>query len=74
MVTRPKSRGSIRLRSRNPFHKPIFEAGYFEHPHDIKVIVEGMKFCLAMTKTRAFKKVSEKFACTCMNLNMHVVA
>lgn len=59
-VTRPTSRGFIKLRSRNPFDKPIFEAGYFNHPHDIKVIVEGMKFCLAMTKTRAFRKYGGK--------------
>ena len=60
MVTRPTSRGFIKLRSRNPFDKPIFEAGYFEHPHDIKVIVEGLKFCIAMTKTRAFRKYGAK--------------
>ena len=30
-------RGFIKLRSRNPFDKPIFEAGYFNHPHDMKV-------------------------------------
>lgn len=60
MVTRPTSRGFIKLRSNNPFEKPIFEAGYFEHPHDIKVIVEGMKFCIAMTKTKAFKKYGGK--------------
>ena len=60
MVTRPTSRGFIQLRSRNPFDKPIFEAGYFEHPHDIRVIVEGLKFCIAMTKTRAFRKYGAK--------------
>ena len=60
MVTRPTSRGFIQLRSRNPFDKPIFEAGYFEHPHDIKVIVEGLKFCIALTKTRAFRKYGAK--------------
>ena len=33
----PILRGFVKLRSRNPFDKPIFEAGYFNHPHDIKV-------------------------------------
>ena len=60
MVTRPTSRGYVELRSRNPFQKPIFEAGYFNHPHDIKVIREGMKFCIALTKTRAFRKYGAK--------------
>ena len=60
MVTRPTSRGYVELRSRNPFEKPIFEAGYFNHPHDIKVIREGMKFCIALTKTKAFRKYGAK--------------
>ena len=33
---------------------------YFNHPHDIKVIREGMKFCIALTKTRAFRKYGAK--------------
>ena len=56
MVTRPTSRGYVELKSRNPFNAPLLEAGYYNHPHDVKVIREGMKFCIALTKTRAFKK------------------
>ena len=41
MLLRPKSVGSIKLRSKNPFIKPILNAGYFSHPEDIKVLVEG---------------------------------
>ena len=56
MMTRPKSRGWIQLRSRNPFDKPLLEAGYFNHPHDMKVIREGLKFCISLTKIKAFRK------------------
>ena len=37
MILRPKSRGRVLLRSSNPYDKPIFHAGYFTHPEDIKV-------------------------------------
>ena len=56
MINRPLSRGYVELQSRNPFQKPVFEAGYFAHPQDMKVLVEGMKICIAMSKTRAFRK------------------
>ena len=37
MYSRPKSRGRVMLRSSNPYDKPLFYAGYFTHPEDIKV-------------------------------------
>ena len=37
MLLRPKSRGSVRLRSSSPYDKPVLNAGYFSHPEDIKV-------------------------------------
>ena len=61
MLLRPKSRGSVRLRSRNPFQKPILNAGYFTHPEDIKVLVEGVKFALAMQETEALKRFGSRF-------------
>ena len=48
LLLRPKSVGNIRLRSRNPFHYPLINAGYFTHPEDIKVLVEG-KFSVTHT-------------------------
>eukprot|EP00092_Neocalanus_flemingeri_P028764 GFUD01031228.1.p1 GENE.GFUD01031228.1~~GFUD01031228.1.p1 ORF type:complete len:650 (+),score=184.87 GFUD01031228.1:243-2192(+) len=61
MLLRPKSRGTVRLRSSNPYDKPIFNAGYFTHPEDIKVLVEGVKIALAMAQTKAFTRLGSKF-------------
>ena len=61
MILRPKSRGSIRLRSANPYEKPAINAGYFTHPDDMKVLVEGVKLALAMTETNALKKFGSRF-------------
>lgn len=43
MLLRPKSVGSIRLRSRNPFDYPYIYPNYFENDEDIKTLVEGIK-------------------------------
>ena len=61
MLLRPKSRGRVLLRSNNPYDKPIFHAGYFTHPEDIKVLVEGVKIALAMAQTQAFSRMGTKF-------------
>lgn len=37
----PKSRGSITLRSNDPFDHPIIEPNCFSHPDDIEVMVKG---------------------------------
>merc|ERR1712179_614177 len=60
MILRPKSRGTVRLRSKNPYDHPIINAGYFSHPYDIKVLIEGVKFALAMAETKALKKFGSK--------------
>ncbi|KAG8222616.1 hypothetical protein J437_LFUL002609 [Ladona fulva] len=37
MLLRPRSRGRILLRSKDPFQKPLIYANYFEDPQDIEV-------------------------------------
>lgn len=46
LLLRPKSRGWIRLRTRNPFHYPLINANYFDDPSDIATLVEGVKIAL----------------------------
>ena len=55
MLLRPKSRGAVKLKTSNPFEKPAVYAGYFSHPEDIKVLVEAVKFVLAMAETESFQ-------------------
>ena len=61
MLLRPKSKGWVRLKSRNPFENARVEAGYFTHPNDMEVLVEAVKFALAMAETSSFKKLGTKF-------------
>lgn len=56
MLLRPKSRGSIRLRSKNPFDYPKIYPNYFEKDEDIKTLIEGTKIAIALSRTKAFQR------------------
>ena len=42
ILLRPKSRGTVRLRSNDPKDKPLFDPKYFSDPQDVETIVEGI--------------------------------
>lgn len=56
MLLRPKSRGIIKLRSKNPFDHPLIYPNYFKEPIDIATLVEGVKIGIALSRTAAFKR------------------
>ncbi|KAF6217328.1 hypothetical protein GE061_001682 [Apolygus lucorum] len=43
VLLRPKSRGAVRLRSKNPFHWPLLYPNYFKDERDLRTMVEGIK-------------------------------
>lgn len=42
-VTRAKSRGTVRLRTRDYRDKPMVDPRYFTHEHDVRVMTYGLK-------------------------------
>lgn len=54
LLLRPKSRGRIKLRSKNPLHYPLIDANYFEDPIDIATLVEGVKIALKVSVSNLF--------------------
>ena len=56
MITNPKSRGKLLLRSRNPNDKPKLYPNYLDDPHDIKILIEGIRMAIKLSETKAFKK------------------
>jgi choline dehydrogenase len=56
MILQPESRGWIRLKSKNPLAKPLMYANYLSDERDLHTIVEGIKFAVTLSKTRAFRR------------------
>lgn len=50
-VLHPKSRGYITLNSNDPFDAPKIFANYLDEDHDIKVLVEGIRFAIQLSET-----------------------
>lgn len=49
LLLRPRSRGTIRLRSRDPMIYPYIDANYFDDPLDIATLVEGVKLAVKVS-------------------------
>lgn len=65
LLLRPKSRGWVRLRSKNPFHYPLINANYFDHPEDIARLVEGVKIALRVSILHyCNSRIGSKVSCT----------
>lgn len=60
MLMRPKSRGRVMLRSRNPKTHPTLIPNYFEFPEDVKKIVEGIKLAIEISRQSSMKKLGTK--------------
>lgn len=60
LLLRPYSRGTVRLKSKNPFDYPLFNANYFDDERDIKTLVEGGKIALQVATSNAFKQFGTK--------------
>jgi len=56
----PHSRGTITLRSSNPLDSPRICANYFSDPHDLDVMVEGIKVSREIGKAPALAKYRER--------------
>jgi len=55
-VLRPRSRGTITLRSSNPLDAPRIHANYFGDPGEINLMVEGVKLARQIAGARALTK------------------
>ncbi|KAF2349775.1 Glucose-methanol-choline oxidoreductase C-terminal [Trinorchestia longiramus] len=55
MMTVPKSRGSITLRSSDPADPPLIDPNYLSHPDDVELFVKSINFALAIGNTTAMR-------------------
>ncbi|KAK2580034.1 hypothetical protein KPH14_012321 [Odynerus spinipes] len=61
MMLRPKSRGYIKLKSKNPLDYPLLYHNYLTHPHDVNVLREGVKAAIAFGETSSMKRFGARF-------------
>ena len=59
-VSRPQSRGEIRLRSADPLDKPAVDPRYLTEPADMDLTVEAVLACRAIGLAPAFQKIGVK--------------
>lgn len=59
ILLRPKARGWIRLRSKNPLEAPIIQPNYLSHIDDVMTLVEGMKTAISLGSTPIYSQYLE---------------
>lgn len=53
-VCRPRSRGSVRLKSASPFDAPLIDPNYFSDPYDRRTTVAAMRLAREIVNQKAF--------------------
>lgn len=59
---RPRSRGSVKLRSGNAKDKALFDAGSFSDPEDLEVLLRGTKKAIEIYRAPALASLVKEFA------------
>ncbi|XP_017851680.1 glucose dehydrogenase [FAD, quinone] [Drosophila busckii] len=62
MLLRPRSVGSIRLRSSNPFDYPYIFPNYLTDDFDMKTLIEGVKIAVALSRTKAMQRFGSRLS------------
>lgn len=57
MLLHPRSRGNLTLKSRSPFHHPIFNANFFSDPRDIDTLLEGIRETIKISEQPPFQEL-----------------
>ncbi len=58
VLMHPKSRGTVKLVSNNPFDHPAIDPQYLSHPDDVKAIIAGIRIAQKLAGTEVFQKVN----------------
>lgn len=66
ILLRPKSRGSVRLASKNYLDDPLIIPNHFHEREDIETVIRGLRYQLKFRKTKAFKEAGA----TLMNFDL----
>lgn len=56
VLLKPKSRGRIMLKSRNPFHWPSMQGNFFQNYDDLKVLRDGIRLAVQVGESSKFAR------------------
>ena len=56
-LLRPKSRGTVKLQSADPYDAPLIDPAFFSHPDDMVIMIKAWKKQHQMLESRAFDDV-----------------
>ena len=56
MLLQPRSRGSVTLRSADPFQAPVIETNHLSDPHDVATIVDGLRLARSIAAAPALAR------------------
>lgn len=56
ILGKPKSRGRLRLRSKDPASPADIDLGYYEHPEDLETMVKGVRLARALGNAGGLKE------------------
>lgn len=58
MLLHPKSKGYLKLRSKNPYDPPLLYSNFFTDPenHDMKTVIAAIRYIIELSKTPAFQR------------------
>lgn len=60
LLLRPRSRGFVKLQSKNPFAPPLMTANYFDDPLDVLTMVEGAKIAIKTANAKVFRQFGSR--------------
>lgn len=60
MLLHPRSKGHLKLKSRNPFHHPLFYANIFNDSRDIDSLLEGIRESIKIAEQPEFQELGVK--------------
>ncbi|XP_062139795.1 glucose dehydrogenase [FAD, quinone]-like [Drosophila sulfurigaster albostrigata] len=60
MILRARSRGRIKLQSRNPQQHPLIYPNYFHDPYDLNITIRGLKQCNHLSEMPAFRAINAR--------------
>lgn len=60
LLLHPRSKGYLKLKSRNPFHRPLLYPNFFADSRDIDTLLEGIRETIKIVEQPEFQKLGVK--------------